>query len=154
MPLSVLSTANLSHAAFLVDLNSYENLYKISNTIYAKKSNDAEQCATDENSFSRIRKKFKELNESDGSGLYREEDLGSREGVNPDQSRNSVELPDPSDHSQESDHQSDFERMRQKDDKMHKDDFIEKFEKMIEKMEKDEKKLINLEEEGGVTNVQ
>ena len=37
--------------------------------------------------------------------VYREDDLGSRDGVNPDQSRNSVELPDPSDHPQESHHQ-------------------------------------------------
>jgi hypothetical protein len=36
-----------------------------------------------------------------GSGLYGEDDPGSRTSVNPDQTRNSVESPDPSDHPQE-----------------------------------------------------
>ncbi|HMH10497.1 MAG TPA: hypothetical protein VK553_07285 [Candidatus Nitrosopolaris rasttigaisensis] len=40
------------------------------------------------------------------SELYREDDPSSQEGVNPDQSRNPVELPDPSDHPQETHHQS------------------------------------------------
>jgi len=43
----------------------------------------------------------KSFPEKFGSELYREDDPSSQEGVNPDQSRNSVELPDPSDHPQE-----------------------------------------------------
>jgi hypothetical protein len=36
-----------------------------------------------------------------GSGLYREDDPGSRESLNPDQNRNAVQPSDPSDHLQE-----------------------------------------------------
>ncbi len=44
----------------------------------------------------------------DGSGLHGEDDPGSRESVNPDQNRNSVEPPDPSDHPQETHYQYDL----------------------------------------------